>query len=41
MAKDDFYITLLKFIRDENEGNGVNFNSVKAHIENTHPKPGG
>lgn len=39
MAKDDFYITLLKFIRDKNAlGEGVSYNDAKTHIGSTHPE---
>ncbi len=41
MAKDDFYITLLKFIRDKTVlGEGVGYNDARAHIKSTNPEIG-
>ncbi len=38
MAEDDFYITLLKFIRDGTNSGGVGYNDAKAQIESSHPE---
>ena len=39
MAKDDFYITLLKILRDKTVlGESVSYDDVKVHIESTHPE---
>jgi len=41
MSKEDFYITLIKFIRDKNaSGEDVGYKDAWKHIETTHPNIG-